>query len=77
MDCGAYKKFHPEIKTEADEIELHKQHMKMAKEKIKHTFPDYGFRGFLMDLEGKCKEIDVDTNESQHVPVSSQRELSG
>jgi len=57
MDCGAYKKFHPEMKTEAEEIELHKQHIKLTKEKLKGKFPNFRFRGFLMSLDGKCKEI--------------------
>ena len=47
------------MKSEEEEIVLHKKHMQMAKDKMKKIFPNYPFRGFLMDLDGKCTEIEL------------------
>lgn len=54
LQCGAYKLFYPECKDEAEEIELHKKHVQLAKEKMAEHFPNYKFRAYLMDLDGKC-----------------------
>ena len=59
LQCGAYKTFYPNIKDEQEEIDLHKKHMQMAKDKMHKLFPNYPFRGFLMDLDGKCVEIEL------------------
>ena len=50
LQCGAYKTFYPDIKDEAQEIELHKRHMQKAKDKMLKLFPNFPFRGYLMDL---------------------------
>ena len=40
LDCGAYKTFSPEFKTEEEERELHIKELKTAAAKVKVKFPD-------------------------------------
>ena len=60
-DCGAYKKFYPDINAD-NEVELHTKHMQMAHDKLALLFPNFKFRGYLMDLEGKCIELPINEN---------------
>jgi hypothetical protein len=33
--------------------------MQMAHDKLAEIFPSFTFRGFLMDIEGKCIELPI------------------
>lgn len=55
-DCGAFKKFYPEVNPK-NEVELHTRHMQLAHDKLARLFPNFKFKGYLMDLEGKCIEL--------------------
>lgn len=35
----------------------------MAQDKLAAVFPNFKFRGFLMDIDGKCTEIPVISKE--------------
>ena len=54
LECGAYKTFYPDINTKEEELAVHKKHMKLTKVKMFKLFPEFKFRGYLMDLDGKC-----------------------
>jgi hypothetical protein len=62
LDCGAFKKFFPDIKTEEEEKECHKKHLQEAHDLLKVKFPDFKFQAFLMDLRGDMVEITIDKN---------------
>jgi hypothetical protein len=58
-DCGAYKaafgkKFASERKAENEQ---HKSVMLQVKAKLAKTFPDLGFRGYLMALDGTAEKL--------------------
>jgi hypothetical protein len=60
LDCGAFKKFYPNIKDKEDEIKYHVKHMQMARDHLATKFPKFAFRGFLMDLDGTARELNID-----------------
>ena len=63
IDCGAYKKFYPDIKNVEEEKKLHCLHIQEARDKMLKQYPDFKFKGFLMDLDGNCEEIAVENYE--------------
>lgn len=60
IDCGAFKKFYPEIKSREDEVPLHEKHMQMARDRLAVKFPKFNFKGYLMNLHGECTRLDID-----------------
>jgi hypothetical protein len=60
-DCGAFKKFYPEINAE-NEVAIHTKHMQMAHDKLCAIFPNFKFRGYLMDIHGKCIDLPIVTH---------------
>lgn len=60
-DCGAFKKFYPEVHAD-NQLELHTKHMQMAHDKLAALFPNFKFRGYLMDLKGQCIHIPTQHN---------------
>ena len=67
VDCGAYKKFYPNMKTTEDEIKLHHENCHKAHEKLAKKFPNMEFRAFLMEVDGTFNEIGV-TNSQENIP---------
>jgi len=59
MDCGAFKKFY-KVESQEQEIKLHHEHIQLTFNKLSKRFPNFNFRAFLMDLEGKFVEVEVD-----------------
>jgi len=59
MDCGAYKKFNPKMKTTEEEIKLHHENCQKAYEKLVKKFPNMKFRAFLMEIDGTFNEISI------------------
>ena len=59
MDCGAYKKFYPEIRNAEDERALHKVNLQLAHDTVKKKFPDFNFKAYLMDLTGEIEEVAI------------------
>lgn len=78
LDCGAFKKFFPELKTEDEEIEAHKKHLQEAHDLLKVKFPDFKFQAFLMDLKGDMVEIPIDKNRksSEYVEIKEDNFLA-
>ncbi len=66
MDCGAYKKFFPEMKTREEEIKLHHEHLQKAYSRLHQKFPNMKFRAFLMELDGAYKEITISKQDSSY-----------
>ena len=60
IDCGAFKKFYPEIDNIKEEEEFHKINLQNAHDIIKKKFPDFEFKAYLMDLYGEIDEIKID-----------------
>ena len=60
LDCGAYKKFYPEIENFEDEERYHKIHLQQTHDLLQVKFPDFKFQAFLMDLSGEFVEIEID-----------------
>ena len=58
-DCGAYKAaFGVRFAAGgAEESEQHKDVMLLVQSKLSKTFPDLGFRGYLMALDGKAEKL--------------------
>lgn len=40
-------------------MEYHQKHMQMAHDKLAAIFPNFKFRGYLMDIQGKVIDIPV------------------
>lgn len=57
MDCGAYKTFRPDIKTENDELEAHKENLKLAEDKMKKLFPDLKIKKRIMYKDGTVIKV--------------------
>lgn len=57
LDCGAYKTFRPDVKTEEEEIEAHKENLKKAEERIKKRFPEMKIKKRLMHKDGSVEKI--------------------
>ena len=66
MDCGAYKKFYPEISTSEKEFELHGENLQSAHDLLKKKFPKFDFKGFIMELSGNVSEVIVDTEKVKY-----------
>jgi hypothetical protein len=47
------------MKTKEEEEEKHKYHMQMARDVLARKFPTMKFKGYLMDLNGDCKEMHI------------------
>ena len=62
MDCGAYKKFHPEMKTREDEVKLHHENLQKAYDMLAIKFPNLVFKAFLMEVSGEYKEVPINLN---------------
>jgi hypothetical protein len=60
LDCGAYKKFFPEIKTVDDEKRCHKEQLQIAHDLLKEKFPDFNFEAYIMNLHGDLEEVPID-----------------
>jgi hypothetical protein len=58
-DCGAFKKFYPDITPETEE-EIHRKHMQKAYDKLGTVFPNFKFRAYLMDISGSVKELTIE-----------------
>jgi hypothetical protein len=54
--CGAYKLFYPEMKPE-EERQHHEKNLQKFKDRMKELYPDLGFRGFFIKLDGTADEI--------------------
>lgn len=67
-DCGAFKKFFPEL---VDNMELerkyHAEYIQKLYEKLLINFPNMEFSSYLMDLDGKLKEIKVDKEKGKDI----------
>jgi carbonic anhydrase len=48
LDCGAYKKFYPEMHGEEEEIKLHEKNMQKAHDFFKVNFPNMKFHGYIL-----------------------------
>ena len=57
LDCGAYKTFRPDIKTENDELEAHKENLKLAEEKLKKLFPELKIKKRIMYKDGTVVKV--------------------
>ena len=73
MDCGAYKKFHPEIKSKEDEVKFHEKHLQKAYEKLADKFPCFKFRAFLMEVSGKFREVKINYSAGHFNPESQDK----
>jgi len=74
MDCGAYKKFYPDMHTKDDEVRLHHENMQHAHDFIKQRFPDLKFHAYLMELSGDVSSIDVDEHNVAYDPENKDKE---
>ena len=63
MDCGAYKKFYPEMKSKEDEYQLHKVNLQHAYSRMSQKFPNLKFKGMLMNIDGTFEEIDINLDD--------------
>lgn len=60
LDCGAYKKFHPEeMKSSKSEKAIHQKNLQKAHDMLLEKFPDFEFKAYLMDLHGKLEEVEI------------------
>ena len=59
LDCGAYKKFFPEIKTVDDEKKCHKEQLQKAHDFLAEKFPDFKFHAYIMDLHGELEKVEI------------------
>lgn len=57
LDCGAYKSFCPDIKTEKEEYEEHKKNLNLAEEKLKKAFPDLKIKKKIMHMNGTVDKV--------------------
>jgi hypothetical protein len=48
------------------EVKLHQKHMQMAYDRLAKIFPNFKFRGYLMDIDGKCVELHVNGGHKLH-----------
>jgi hypothetical protein len=71
LDCGAYKKFFPEIKTLDDEKKCHKEQLQQAYDILIDKFPEFKFQAFLMDLYGNLEEIPIEKNQNHLVIIET------
>ena len=71
LDCGAYKKFFPEIKTLEDEKNCHKQQLQQAHDLLKEKFPDFKFEAYLMDLNGDIQEIPINSGKKKQLKLKN------
>lgn len=57
MDCGGYKLFYNDSITEEEEVQYHKDNVKLFKKYINEKFPSLTVRSFLMMLNGSVMTI--------------------
>jgi len=74
LDCGAYKKFFPEIKTVEDEKRFHKEQLQQAYDILIDKFPEFKFQAFLMNLYGDLEEIPIEKKENHIVIVEAKED---
>jgi len=74
MDCGAYKKFYPEISCKDDELKLHHENFHKAYQKLAAKFPNLTFRAFLMEIDGSFNEVFLKTQENAHDGIQDEHE---
>ena len=55
LDCGFYKAMLGIEKD--DQVSEHSKYLRRMKKTIQRQFPNLGFRGFVMMLDGKIKEV--------------------
>jgi carbonic anhydrase len=65
MDCGAYKKFHPEISCREDEENFHHENLQKAHDMLAKKFPNMKFKAFLMEVSGDFREIKIDETNAE------------
>lgn len=63
MECGAYKKFYPDIQCRDDEIKLHHENFHKAYDILSKKFPNMKYKAFLMELDGSFNEINIQTED--------------
>ena len=55
LDCGAYKAFLGLEKD--DQVSEHSKHLRRMKKTIARQFPSLSFKGYVMLLDGKIKQV--------------------
>lgn len=67
-DCGAYKKFFPELVGNLElEKKYHHDYIQKLFDNLVKIFPNMDFSSYLMDLDGKIKEVTVDKSSAKDV----------
>jgi len=60
MDCGAYKLFYPNMKSNSEEERLlHIKNIKIFVDKLRNIFPQLEHDAYIIDLAGKVDKIDI------------------
>jgi len=55
LDCGAYKAFLGLEKD--DKVPVHSKFLRRMKKTLERQFPNLGFKGYVMLLDGKIKQV--------------------
>ena len=72
-DCGAFKKFFPELVGNLElEKEYHAKYIQKLYEILIKIFPKMEFMSYLMDLDGKIKEVPVDRSKGKDVETKTE-----
>lgn len=67
LDCGAYRKFYPDMKTPDEERQRHRERLQLARDQLAGKFPTMKFQAYLMNVKGDCEEIKIDTKKTLNV----------